>query len=81
MTDIIKALQCGHEVRTRDGREVKFVAILAENIPARLLVDVAGVLENYYIDGSYRGVPKRTSDWGGSRVSSDMDLEIVNNLL
>lgn len=38
--DILQAIQKGKEFRTKSGFRAKFVALLPENIPARLVMDV-----------------------------------------
>lgn len=55
-------MQCGHKVRTKSDLPVNFIAILPEDIPARLLVEVDGRMENYYLDGTYLGATNPSDD-------------------
>lgn len=47
----------GQDTKTVDGEKASFVCVLSGGIPAPLLVEVNGVMENYYMDGTYRAVP------------------------
>ena len=47
-----------------NGQPVKFIAIL-KNVPAPLLIDVDGEMQNYHLDGSFMTTP------------TDEDLEMM----
>jgi hypothetical protein len=38
--EILEAIQKGKEFRTKSGYRAKFIALLPENIPARIVMDV-----------------------------------------
>jgi hypothetical protein len=52
----------GETARTQKRQQVKFICILPESTPARLLVDIHGAMVNYYLDGTYLGAENPSDD-------------------
>lgn len=63
----LERFQSGTPVKTKSGINVEYIAVLPENIPARLVVSVGGRMANYYMDGTYLGNENPSND----------DLEMV----
>lgn len=59
----------GAPAQTRLGREVKFVHLSKENIPARLTVGIGSGMEYYFTSGS----------WLGNNFEHDNDLIMVED--
>jgi hypothetical protein len=52
----------GHPAQTESGDYVKFVSVLSDNTPAKLIVEKRGVMENYYLNGTFHGSDNRCEE-------------------
>lgn len=57
----------GLPAKTMTGESATFFAMLDNNIPAPMLVNIDGTIENYYINGAFLG-----------EIESEHDLTMVD---